>query len=67
MLLAQIAGYTLVHWIVIVIIVAAVIGVMYVILGQMGVAIPPWLVKIFWILVAAVVGIVAIKFLLSLA
>ncbi len=61
------AGYTLVHLIVMVIIIAAVVGVMYVILNKMGVAIPDWIVKIFWILVAAVVGIVAIKFLLSLA
>ncbi len=66
-ILAQFAGYTVAHWIIMIIILAAVIAVMYVVLGRMGVAIPAWVIQIFWILVVAVVGIMAIKFLLSLA
>jgi len=69
MLLGQagFGGFGIVHWIIMIIIIAAVIAVMYVILNRMGVAIPGWVVQIFWILVAACIGIMAIKFLLSLA
>lgn len=67
LLLAQLGGYSLVHFIVMFIIIAAVIGVLFVVLRWMGVEIPPPIITIFWILVAACVGIVAIKFLLSLA
>ncbi len=61
------AGFSIVHWIIVIIVIAAVIGIMFVVLRQMGVDIPPFIVTIFWIVVAAVVGIVAIKFLLSMA
>ncbi len=61
------AGFSIVHWIIVIIIVAAVIGIMFVVLRQMGVQIPGFIVQIGWILLAAVVGIIAIKFLLSLA
>lgn len=49
-----------------IIIIAAIIGIMYVALRQFGVSIPGWLVHIFWIVVVAFVAIVAIKFLLSM-
>ena len=53
-------------WAVFIIIVAAIAAVVYVVLQQMGVAIPPAVVKIFWILCAAVLGILAVGFLLRL-
>jgi hypothetical protein len=49
-----------------IVVIAAVLGIMWVALRQFGIAIPDFVVKIFWICVCAVVAIVAIKFVLSL-
>lgn len=51
--------------IVAIIIFAAIIGIMYVALGVFGVAIPTWAIHILWIVVVAVVAIIAVKFLLK--
>ncbi len=48
------------------IIILAVIAVFYIVVQQLGIQIPPFLIKIFWVVVAAGVGIVAIRFLFSL-
>ena len=49
------------------IIFGAIVAIAYVILRHaMGVTIPQWLINVFWIVVAAAVGIIAIRFLLSL-
>lgn len=52
---------------VMVILVAAVVAIVFVACRQMGVAIPAWVIQIFWILIVAVVCIAAIKFLLGVA
>lgn len=65
--LAQVAGLTIAHWAIIAIIAAAVIAIMYVALNRMGIAVPEWVIQIFWILVVAVVAILAIKFLMGMA
>ncbi len=66
-LLSQVAGWGLVGQIAIaVIVVAAIVAVVFIIIRKMGVAIPDWVIQIFWILVLAVVGVLAIKFLLGL-
>ena len=49
-----------------VIIVAAVVAIVFVACKQMGVAIPAWVVQVFWILVVAVVCIAAIRLLLTI-
>lgn len=49
-----------------IIISAACVGILYVALGVFGVAIPAWVVTIFWIVVVAMVAIIAVKFLLKL-
>ena len=49
-----------------VIVVAAIIAVVFVITKAMGVPIPPWVVTVFWICLAAFVAIFAIRFLLSM-
>ncbi len=69
MILAQFAagGYSLINILVFIIVIAAAIAITYVILGQMGVAIPEWVVRIFWILVLAFVGIAALVFLFRMA
>jgi hypothetical protein len=49
-----------------IIIVLAVIAVVYVITRAMGVTIPAWLLQVIGIVIMAAVGILAIRFLLSL-
>lgn len=56
---------TIRDWILWIIAVAAAVGVLYVALGVFGVAIPPWVVTIFWICIAAVVAAAAVKFIFS--
>lgn len=51
---------------VLIIVVAACIGILYVALRAFGVGIPPWVVQIFWIVVVAFVAILAIRFVLTL-
>ncbi len=59
-------SWGLVDWVIAIIIAAAVIGIMYVLAGVFEIQIPPWLIKIFWIVVACVIGIGAIRFIASL-
>jgi hypothetical protein len=63
-LLAQ-AGIvpTVAYWAIIVVIVIAIIAAVYVFTRNAGVAIPPWVVQLFWIIVVAFVVIMAIKLL----
>jgi len=60
-----VGGYSIVNLLILAIVVAAVIGITVIIVRQMGVPIPDWIVKIFWIVVAVLVGIFAIKLVLS--
>lgn len=64
---AQALDYSIGQWVIIAIVIAAVIGIGVVVIRQMGVTLPAWLIQIFWILLAAFVGIVAIRFLLRAA
>lgn len=62
-----VATWDIGDWLIAILIVGGVVAVFYVIWTQaLGWTFPPWLIKIFWILCAIVVGIVAIRFLLSL-
>jgi hypothetical protein len=45
----------------------AVVGIAFVIIKQTGVQIPQWVITVFWILCAALVGIAAIRFLMGAA
>lgn len=49
-----------------IILIAAVAAIVFIALRQMGVAIPPWVIQVFWVLVVAFVCIAAIRFLLSM-
>jgi len=62
MILAQLAGYSLVHLLVMVVVIAACIGIVLIALRQFGVSIPPFMIQIFWICLCAVIAIFAIKF-----
>lgn len=49
-----------------IIVVAAMIAVVYVMLGVFGIAVPAWVVHIFWICFCAFIGVAALTFLASL-
>ncbi len=71
MILALILNHALAGWGFVelakaVIIVVAVCAVVYVIVKAMGMTIPQWLIVVFMIVVAAVVGLVAINVLASI-
>ena len=59
-------GYSLVQLLIIVVIIAACVGIVYIALQQFGVAIPPFAIAIFWICVCAFVAIAAIRFIASM-
>jgi hypothetical protein len=55
------------QWIIIIIALIAAIGILYVVIGVTGVAIPSWIITIGWILGVAFVAIFAIKLLMRSA
>lgn len=56
------AAADLIHLIIVIMVVCAVIGIAYVVMRQAGVVIPGWVVQIFWIVVAVVIGVIAIRY-----
>jgi hypothetical protein len=58
-------GWTLGHLLIAVIAIVACVPIAAVVIRAMGVAIPPWLVTVFWIVLAAVIGIMAIRLVLG--
>lgn len=57
---------TLIQWVVVAIVVAAVIGIALIAIRQTGIQIPAWVGQVGWIVLLAVVAIVAIQFLARL-
>jgi hypothetical protein len=55
----------LVHLIIVIIVICAVIGIALIITRQAGITIPSWIIQILWIILAVVIGIVAIRFVAS--
>jgi hypothetical protein len=49
-----------------IVVIAAAVGILFIVLRVFGVTVPPWLVQIFWVVVAAFVAVMAIRFVLSL-
>jgi hypothetical protein len=65
--IAQIAGgYSIGQIAIMVVIVAAVVALVYIALRQFGIAIPEWVVQVFWVIVVAFIVICAIKLVLSM-
>jgi hypothetical protein len=65
--IAQVAGgYSIGQIAIAVVIVAAVVALVYIALRQFGIAIPDWVVQVFWVLIVAFVIIFAIKLVLSM-
>lgn len=59
-------GWSIGEVVIAIIIIAAICGILWVALRQFGVAIPQFVIQIFWILVCAVLCILAVRFLMSL-
>ena len=60
-------GYSLIQLVITLIIVCAVVGIALVAVRASGVQIPAWVVQIGWIVLIALVAILAIKFLVGVA
>jgi hypothetical protein len=69
MLFAQhvfMAGWGVVDLAILIVVIAAIVALVFVALRQFGVAIPAWVVQVFWILVVCFVIIFAIKLVASM-
>lgn len=55
--------WTFLRIVITLIVVAMIVAITYVALGVMGIAIPAWVVTMFWIVVVGVAAIILIKFL----
>jgi hypothetical protein len=64
--LAQLAGYSIAQMVIAIIIIISVVGILYVVAKANGIAIPGWVVQIFWIVVVAFCAIFAIRLLMSM-
>lgn len=64
--LLAIGGYSIIQLIVVAIILAGAFGILFIVLRQTGVAIPPWAIQIFWIVLVVVVAVIAVKFIAGL-
>ncbi len=66
-ILAQFVGsYSIVQLVILAIVLIGVFGILFVVLRQSGVNIPPFIVTIFWIVVCCAVAIFAIRLLMSM-
>jgi hypothetical protein len=59
-------GWSVGELAIIVVIIAAVCALVWVALRQFGIAVPPWVQQVFWIIVVAVVVVAGIRLVLSL-
>ena len=65
-MLAVIGAWGLSDILIAIVVIAAVVAIVYAALNYFGMTIPPVVVKIFWIVVIAVLAILAIKFIISI-
>ena len=63
---ALLGGYSLVQIAIAIVIIAAIVALVTIALRQFGVAIPPWVIQVFWVIVVTIVIILAIRFISSL-
>jgi hypothetical protein len=59
-------GWGLAEFLIAIVVIAACVALMYVALRQFGIAIPAWVIQVFWIIIVALVVIFAIRFVASL-
>jgi hypothetical protein len=58
--------WSIAHIAIAIIVIAAIVGVVVIMLRVFQVSIPPWVIQIFWICLAAAIGVAAVLFLASL-
>ena len=56
----------LIQWAIVIIVICGIVGILLVVCRAAGVAIPGFIITILWILLAVVVGVVAIRFMASI-
>lgn len=54
------------QWAILIIVLAGIVGIVFAVVRAIGVQIPSYIIHILWILLAVVIGIVAIKFIASM-
>ncbi len=63
---ASLASWSIADIAIAVIVIAAIVAIVFIALRQYGVSIPPWIVQVFWVLIAAFVCIFAIRLLMTM-
>ncbi len=53
-------------WMLIAIVVAGIVGIAIIVANKAGVQIPGFIIQILWVIFAVVIGVIAIKFLMSI-
>ena len=61
--LGQVAS--LAHLVILVIVVAGILGIALIVLRQSGISIPPFIVSIGWIIIAVLLGVMAIRMIMT--
>lgn len=64
--LAMVVGWGIVEILIAVIIIVAVVAIFLIFIRASGIAIPPWVMQIVWIVLAAFITIVAIRFVMTM-
>ncbi len=64
--IAPVATWGLVEWLIAIIIICGMVGIAWVIIKQTGVQVPGYVATVLWILLAVVIGVVAIRFLATM-
>lgn len=54
------------QWAILIIVLAGIVGIVFAVVRAIGVQIPSYIIHILWILLAVVIGILAIKFIASM-
>lgn len=65
-MLAQFGAWSIGQIAIAIVIIAAVVALVYIALNKFGVAIPDWVIKVFWICVIAFVVIFAIRLVMTM-
>lgn len=63
LVLAQIGAWSIAQWAIAIIVICGIVAVVVLVTRQMGVTIPPFFVNILWIVLAVVIGVLAVRFL----
>lgn len=67
LILAQtLSGLSIAQWAIIILVAAGIIAIVAIVLRQLNVAVPAFIIQILWVLLAVIIGVLAIKFLLSI-